>query len=270
MASKRIHITGAHRSGTTLLCALLASCFEIDVVVPDEHRLRTPLDWTGSITCSKCADETGYAFRLLPLDPDLHTVHILRDPRDVLVSRYMPQPERYFTNLRCWRRNKPGSIWARHRRAHLVRYEHLVRQPDDVQAHLAAGMPFLRRVCAFSMYSERARELASSRNLYWPQAMHSIRPPTTASIGTWQQHPERVKGQILRHGDISKELIELGYERDRNWLSLLEGREPDLTPSHMPEDDPLKSRVTRTWRDALGMFDYVRARRRERTGSNAG
>ena len=266
---KRIHITGAHRSGTTLMCALMTTCFDIDVAPPEEQRLRAPLPRGGRIACTKSPDESDYALRLLPFDPDLHIIQMVRDPRDVIVSKYGRGPAPYFTNLDSWRRNKPSRRWRRHKRAHFVSYERLVREPDTVQAELAAAMPFLRQVCAFSAYSTRAQALAESRALYWSEAMHAIRPPGPESIGRWREHPERVKGQIARHGSISRDLVALGLERDDAWLSALEGVQPDMSVSHMPEHLNLKSKITRAWRDAIGILGYLRERHRERRESTA-
>lgn len=261
---KRIHITGAHRSGTTLMCALMTTCFDIDVAPPNEERLRSPVPPGGRIVCTKSPDESDYALGLLPYDPDLHVIQMVRDPRDVIVSKFGPEPASYFTNLQSWRRNKPSARWRRHPRAHIVSYERLVNRPDEVQAELAAAMPFLETVCAFSAYSDRAQDLADSRELYWSEAMHAIRPPGPESIGRWRQHLERVKGQIARHGDISDELIEMGLEPNNSWLALLEFVAADFTPSHLPEHLDLKSRITRSWRNAVGMLTYLRGRRREK------
>ena len=246
------------------MCALMTTCFDIDVSPPDEERLRALVPPGGRVLCTKSPDESDYALALLPFDPDLHVIQMVRDPRDVIVSKYGPGPASYFTNLQSWRRNKPSARWRSHSRAHVVSYERLVNRPDAVQAELGAAMPFLRTVCAFSAYSERASDLAVSRDLYWSEAMHAIRPPGPESIGRWRQHLERVKGQIARHGDISDELIELGLEDNNSWLALLEFVAPDLSHSHMPEHLDIKSRITRSWRNVVGMLSYLRARHREK------
>jgi len=258
----RIHITGAHRSGTTLMSALMTTCFDIDVSPPEETRLRAPLAKSGRIVCTKNPDESDYALKLLALDPDLHVIQMVRDPRDVIVSKVGREPAPYFVTLRCWRRNRPPR--RPHKRAHIVRYEALVSNPDSVQKELMAAMPFLRMTLPFSKFSERAQETAASRSPYWIEAMHSIRAPGPESIGRWREHLPRVKGQIARHGDISRELIALGLEKDKSWLSLLEGVEADMAPSHLPENEPLKAPITRAWRNALGILGYLRERRRER------
>ena len=70
----------------------------------------------------------------------------------------------------------------------------------------------------------------------------------------------RLKGQLLRHGDIADELIALGFEKDKSWLKLLDGVEPDMTPSRAPESMGLGQRVTRTWRDVSGGAAYLARR----------
>lgn len=259
---KRIHITGAHRSGTTLMWALMTTCFDIDASPAEEVRLRAPLAARGRIVCTKCPDESDYALTLARLDPDLHVIQMVRDPRDVIVSKYGPGPAPYFATLASWRRNRPPN--RPHPRIHVVAYERLVRQPDDVQRELLATMPFLRTVSPFSGFGDRASELSDRRSLYWSEAMHSIRPPGPESIGRWRDHLPRVKGQMVRHGDLSRDLIRLGLERDSRWLSLLDDVEPDMTPSHLREDEPAKARVMRPWRNFVGMADYLRTRHRER------
>ncbi len=251
------------------MCALMTTCFDIDVAPPNEMRLRMPVPQGGRVLCTKCPDESDYARWLLLFDPHLHVIQMVRDPRDVIVSKFGSGEAPYFTNLQSWRQNRPSPRWRRHKRAHIVSYERLVTQPDDVQAELAAAMPFIHERCAFSDYSERAKELATSRELYWSEAMHAIRPPGQESIGRWREHLERVKGQIARHGDISGELVGLGLERDRNWLSLLDGVSPDFSPSHIPEERDVKSVITRAWRNVVGALSYLLERRRERKGTVA-
>jgi hypothetical protein len=245
------------------MCALMTTCFDIDAAPREEMRLRAPVSERGRVVCTKCPDESDYALKLLPFDRDLHVIQMVRDARDVIVSKYGAGPAPYFVTLPSWRRNLPHG--RQHPRAHVVSYERLVSEPDAVQQELVTAMPFLHTIAPFSAFSERASELADRQQLYWAEAMHSIRPPQPESIGRWREHLPRVKGQIVRHGDISRELIALGLERDASWLSLLEGVDADLTPSHLPEEEPVKARITRAWRNALGMADYLWMRRRERS-----
>ena len=158
-SGKRIHITGAPRSGTTLLLSLMLACFAIDGGVARERRLwRTPPK-NRRIVCTKFPDETDFAAAMLACDSDLHVIFIVRDPRDVVVSRHHASPGRYLTNLRVWRQNYTAARpYFDHPRFHVVRYRDLVRDPDAVQRRLGAAMPFLEPVRPFSRYLECSRD----------------------------------------------------------------------------------------------------------------
>jgi hypothetical protein len=74
-----------------------------------------------------------------------------------------------------------------------------------------------------------------------------------------------VAGQIRRHGSISADLIEFGYEKDDAWERELEDVEPDLEPSHWPEHDTgtierrrRKAKVRAAWA-VLGQLAAARA-----------
>lgn len=229
---RRIHITGAPRSGTTLLHVLFLACFDIDGGVKEELRLRRPAPRDRWIVCTKCPDEVGFTAAMLSLDPRLHAVYVARDPRDVIASEHGGWPGRYFTNLRVWRRSARAARRARGKaRFHTVDYHRLVTEPDVVQAELMAAMPFLRRTHPFSRYHEVVRDPSAE----WAPAMHAIRPVTANSLGAWRFRPERIKGQIARHGDLAADLIAHGYERDRHWMSALRSVKTDLTASVHPE-----------------------------------
>ena len=85
-------------------------------------------------------------------------------------------------------------------------------------------LPFLRQIARFTEFHGLATPSAKSL-----KAMGSLRPFSAASIGNWPNHLSRVAGQISMHGSITRELIELGYERDESWLESLCGVTPDLS-----------------------------------------
>lgn len=255
---KRIHITGTPRSGTTLFLSLMLSCFDIDGGVLAERRLwRTPPKGRR-ISCTKFPDETDFATAMLELDPDLHVIFIVRDPRDVVASRSHISPGGYLTNLRVWRENlEAAKPYFGHPRFHLVDYSRLTLDPDEVQDRLSAAMPFLARLRPFSNFVAFAREEEGG----WLHDMDlELRPVAPDRVGNWRQHLPRVKGQLAIHGEVSDDLIALGFERTKEWLSLLEGVEPDLTPSAAVEMPHFGKRVTRIWRNMIGTIVYLARR----------
>jgi hypothetical protein len=250
---ERVHITGAARSGTTLMLALMLTCFEIDGGVARETRLwRAPVRG-HRVVLTKQPDDEKLALFLSRFDPKLHIVYMLRDPREVIVSRHGTDPNRYWTNLRAWRESLAVAQPSfGHPRLHVVRYEALIRDPDGVQRTLSQSMPFLKPVRPFS----RFHEVAELQNSQWRAAMGSIR-----SLGvkepSWRSHLPRLKGQLLRHGDISDELIQFGYEQDKNWLALLDNIDPLSHESRTPERESLRRSFDHGWRDILGVIAYA-------------
>ena len=252
----RIHITGAARSGTTLMLALMMTCFDIDGAVTQECRLwRAPVRGRRVVLTKQPRDE-AFAIRLARVDPRLHAIYMLRDPREVVVSIHGSAPDQYWSDLPAWRRSVAAARpWVQHPRVHVVRYDELVRDPDRVQQRLAAAMPFLKILRPFS----RFHEAAALEHEQWRVAMRSIRPPSPEALGSWRQQLPRLKAQLAAHGDSSEELIALGFERDRKWLSLLD----DVTSEEGREresPDTFKRRFDHGWRDFLGAFAYAAQR----------
>ncbi len=262
----RIHITGAARSGTTLMLALMGNCFQIDGAVARETRLwRAPVRGRH-IVLTKQPDDERLALLLARLDPRLHVIYMMRDPREVIVSIHGTDPERYWSNLRAWRESVcRAERYLGHPRVHLVRYDRLMRDPDAVQHELAAAMPFLKVTRPFSRFHEHA-ELSDPQ---WKRAMGSIRSLSPATLGAWRNHLPRLKAQIALHGDISEELIRLGFETDKNWLALLDGVEADPRPSRTSEQRSFRRRLNHAWRDTIGAAGYLLERMGLRVNSTS-
>lgn len=237
---RRLHITGAPRSGTTLLHVMILTSFDVDGPVEAEQRLRRPVPRDRRLVCTKCPGEVEAAAAIVKLDPRLDVIYLARDPREVITSQHAAYPGRYFTNLRVWRRAARAAARAKgHPRFHVVDYHRLVNHPDRVQAELMTAMPWLKPVCLFSKYHLAVR----NPNAEWLPAMRQIRPVCPSSLGAWRRHLPRLQGQLRLHGDIGAELIAHGYEPDRDWMRLLKGVEPDLTPSVNTEILSLRRRL---------------------------
>ncbi len=253
----RIQIVGAPRSGTTLMLELMIAGFEIDGYSRTEESLLDEPHPGARIYCAKDPMDTPFVRWLLPLDPELWVIYLLRDPRDVIVSRHGREPNLYWANLRLWRWAH-GSVRGleHHPRFVCVRYEDLVRKPDEIQELLAARMPFLRKKRAFSQYHEGSEPSAQSL-----EAMRGVRRVETSSIGVWREHRLRVAAQIRRHGDITDELFALGYETDRDWLGEVDLDGKDIPESFWPEVWPkkrrLRKRLKRGARTAWGMARFA-------------
>jgi hypothetical protein len=235
---ERIHVTGlGPRTGTTLMAESMVACFAIDAF--DDHEAQVwMLRRNCAVYLSKFPGLADLLRRRLRFDPHFHVILMLRDPRDVVTSRHGTDAARYWAPLRLWKSNlRNAKPFLSHPRVIPVRYEDLVTKPDEVQADIARRLPFLRQTAAFTEFHRRADPSAKA-----VKALGGVRAISADSIGNWRRHLPRLAGQLSHHGPITAELIELGYEQDNAWLAALDGIEPDMSPSHVPDHVPEISR----------------------------
>ena len=261
----RLHVVGCPRSGTTLALEAIVNAFIVTGHFPEERRVTWALavpDVPGGVFCSKFPPDVLLARALLALEPDLHFLYLLRDPRDVIVSRHRRAPDRYWVNLRVWRAvDRAARALDGHPRFVTLRYETLVREPEIAQQHLVAALPFLRPRRGLARFHETARPSAQA-----DQALGGLRPLAGDRIGAWRAQGARVAGQIARHGSLVADLVARGYEPDGAWTRELEGVAPDLRPSVLPEhalDPRALYRRARRW-GAFTRCLVRRALRRQR------
>jgi hypothetical protein len=240
---ERIHIVGVGpRTGTTLMAECMVACFDIDAFAAHEASV-TSHRWNTEIYLTKWPAEISTVSPRLRLDRHFHVICMIRDPRDAVTSYHMQDQQRYWAPLRFWKKQ------IRHlrrligrRRFILVKYEDLVTRPDSVQDEIMRRLPFLRKKTNFSHFHEVAAPSARAA-----EALGGVRPIAPGRIGNWRNHLPRVAGQIARHGPITKDLIEFGYEADDSWLSTLKDVTPDHKPSHWKEEAGRQHRITRLW-----------------------
>ncbi len=228
-----VHVIGPPRSGTTLMMELLKTCFHFPVYFNEEVYIsliaKQALD--NPLLLSKKPSDHEYVKPILERDEGVVFISMIRDPRDVVVSRHGKRPDIYWANLRQWREcYQNQSNCFQHPRLIPVRYEDLVEKPDIVQKQISNRLPDITVRKAFSQYHQYAQP--SEQSL---QAMRTVRPVSNESIGSWKKHLPRLAGQIQIHGSITEELIAMGYEKDDDWMSLLDGVIPDLTAGRWPE-----------------------------------
>lgn len=228
----RIHIAGASpRTGTTLLAEAMVACFDIDLHVAHEARIFARPPGPGRIFLTKAPRDILLGARALAANPALHLVYLLRDPRNIIVSRHRRAPDRYWAGLKFWKTYTAAARrLADHPRFITLRYEDLITDPDRVQQQLRARMPFLEVSAPFSRFHEVASPAADAET-----ALGGVRAITAPRLDQWRDHLPRIVGQMQQHGSLAADLIEFGYETDDAWLAELEGVEADLSPSHWAE-----------------------------------
>ncbi|MDX1555715.1 MAG: hypothetical protein R3212_06800 [Xanthomonadales bacterium] len=237
---------------------LMINGFEFTAVQSTEiSLLDIPQDFPADATiCTKKPRDHQLVPGLIERDPLQWFISMVRDPRDIISSRHKLHPEVYWANLRQWREWLDNTRPYRpHARLIEVRYEQLVRAPDDVQAMLIRRLPFLRPARPFSEFHRHATPSEQSLT-----AMHELRPVNDASVRRWKEHLPRVAGQISIHGSMADELIELGYEPDDRWLEALHDVQPDTEPSHWPEVIPEAFATKDRARQRAKLEAYIKAR----------
>jgi hypothetical protein len=216
-AMNHIHITGCGRSGTTLLMEMMRSCFRCDGPSHHETSILEVPPRGFSVYITKHPGEVSFLGPLLGADPDLHGIHIYRDPRSVICSVHAKAKDCYAVNFSSWKKQqKLAEHPSRHPRFLTVCYEKLVTNPDIVQGDIRQAFPFLEPKGSFSTFHERARPSFGAI-----QALNGLRVLDEARLEPWRYHLPRVKEQLIRHPEMADMLIELGYETDRSWTGLL-------------------------------------------------
>jgi hypothetical protein len=254
---KHLHIVGCSpRSGTTLLHEAMVTCFKVDKHYDHEVRFNQVTANDGEIVVTKRPKDTMYMPAVID-DPELYVVYVMRDPRDVIVSRHGKDRDMYYSNIRLWRElHGYAKKIAGHERFLQVNYEEFVNKPDIVQGKIARKFPWLERLHDFSNYHLHANVSAKSR-----LAMNEVRPIAPTSVGKWRKNLPRIKAQQLTHGSLTPDLIECGYETSAEWEQVLQNVEPDFSRSRYPEKVYFWTRISKRI-DALRKVAVYRRMRR--------
>jgi hypothetical protein len=250
-AVKRLHIVGCPRSGTTLLMELVATCFDSGGYCEHELSIFEPVEAGGDIYFTKQPNDIKQLRHIFQQDQQLYVIYMGRDPRAVITSKHRANPDQYFCNYRVWSEcDRAAQRYRDHPRFLELRYEDLVTRPDDVQALITQKFPFLRQRYLFSDYHLHAQPSAAAE-----RAMSGLREVNLDSLDKWRKHLQRVAEQYRRHPALADDLVRLGYEPDKAWLSILDGVEPKVFPCRYPERRP----YLKEWEKALRV--YLKSRR---------
>lgn len=235
----------------------MVTCFKVDKHYDHEMRFNLVSADAGQVLLTKRPKDTMYVQAILESDPEFYVIYMLRDPRDVIVSRHGKNKDMYYANIRLWREmHAYAKPLYGHDRFLEVRYEDFVNDPDATQDAIVRKFPWLEKTQDFSAYHEHAT--VSEKSI---TAMHSVRPIAPTSVGVWTQHPGRIKGQQAIHGSLTPDLIECGYESTADWEQVLESVKPDFSRSRYPEKLYFWSRISQYLNALRKIAMYRRLRR---------
>lgn len=247
-----------------------AQAFEVDPALEGRALVDSFLDQTRARQGGK--PRVGATFhrhfdRVASLWPDARIVHLLRDGRDVAMSRIgMGWAGNVWTSCGAWLRME--ELWDRVEptvsdRSHEVRYEDLVTRPEETLRRLCSFLALDWEPEALLSYPERSRygppdpKLAaqwrsrlSSRDLAlleheigsmlerrgYPRSGASARPPTRAE-GTWLRVQDRLARVRFRLRRFGVPLVVADFTARRlGWRSLqrrIQHRMDAITTQHL-------------------------------------
>lgn len=239
----------------------MVTCFEIDHYCEHERSLFKEEMRSRGVTCTKHPREIIYAAGALRANDDLHVIYMVRDPRDVIVSRHANSPGQYFTGLGFYlRAERCAAKLSQHPRFVVVRYEDLVKSPDAVQDYIQKCLPFLKRKHRFSEFHLHAS--VSDDSL---QALNGVRPPSADDIGKWCRHQPRISAQFKKFPQAVDVLIRHGYEKDAEWMNDLPAADDALALSVLTDRTGLVTELRVAWRVAKRNARYwLRVRKAQR------
>ena len=103
MSFKHLHIVACSpRSGTTLLHEVMVTCFRVDKHYDHEIRFNLVAAGDNQVLITKRPKDAMYMAAVID-DPELYVIYVMRDPRDVIVSRHGKSRNMYYSNIRLWR-----------------------------------------------------------------------------------------------------------------------------------------------------------------------
>ena len=134
----RILICGCARSGNTLMFSLIDTGFENIVKVKGgpwgEQVPKEAVE--GKVVVGKFPRKASRLYKLMA--DDLGIIYMMRDPRDVLVSKHFERPRTYWTSVERWIRTATVALeYKDHPNVLLLKYEDLITKPNKAQKAMA-------------------------------------------------------------------------------------------------------------------------------------
>lgn len=229
-----IVIGGCGRSGTTLLLAIVSAHPRVMAIVPETNvfcpggygpnpgaaaQIKVDLDFyqhfdpvvPGS-AFDRWAEKTPrnvlfFEKIIEHFDGRVRLLQIIRDGRDVVLSRHPVRPDQYWVAIERWVCDVGAGVrYMDHPLVHTVRYEQLIRDNDRVVRGICdfLELPFTEHMADWHQHAT-VRES--------PAWNTQVKPLFESSIGKWRrpEHAERL-AEFMANAQAVRLLRELGYE----------------------------------------------------------
>jgi len=217
-------ICGCPRSGSTMLQLMM------EAALPRARRFSREIRWWRAATSRLRNHEIMITKRprdIFDLDrarafyrerrAQLRAIITIRDPRDVLTSSHPRSIRRrpYHSTVDGWRKLYPYLMrYLQDPDALIVRYEDLVSELDAVEARIEAFVGERIEHSFSEFYKVVPRDFDT-------RALNGVRPVDRRTVGRWQmaEHKVRIEEILREVPDFPRQLVDLGYENDYDWIS---------------------------------------------------
>lgn len=208
----RIHITSiAPRSGTTLLMEMIKFCYTNLAASDHESSLSSSFFYTRTEAThiSKEPILDPYVNILLRLDSRLFVVCLIRDPRDIVVSKHGKNPDLYYCNSDIMENFLVRYNGCKSFKNFIeIRYEDLCSNPDDIQDYLESRLPLGSRTHNFSDFATKESEITDDSLA----ALKGARVINTRSVGGFRRFPQRISYQLSAWPFLAELVTEFDYD----------------------------------------------------------
>ncbi|MGI3170576.1 hypothetical protein ACRARG_15600 [Pseudooceanicola sp. C21-150M6] len=241
---RHIVIAGQGRAGSTLFYEMMRHALAGFEMPAKETRALSIIDRPGNFCTKRPFDifDIEKVLEAAGTQKRVDLIVTLRDPRDILTSRHARlQGDYFYAADKCYRilpDREPEFIMPGFLPVHqrivevlqtdlfpqgvfLLKYEHLVEDPDRIQGILAQALD-LEFTDSFVNFHEN--QVASENQ----SAMNGLRALDRSRQAKWRapEHRERIIDQFTRFPDLHDIVIGLGYEDDRSWFDEIVAEKP--------------------------------------------
>jgi len=205
----RILICGCARSGNTLMFSLIDTGFENIVKVKGgpwgEQVPKEAVE--GKVVVGKFPRKASRLYKLMA--DDLGIIYMMRDPRDVLVSKHFERPRTYWTSVERWIRTATVALeYKDHPNVLLLKYEDLITKPNKAQKAMAEKFN-LEAARKF----EDCYESFDTKDKYNAKTMNGIRPLDKSRIGAWKDGylNEKFINRLMKNSEMTDLMKRFDY-----------------------------------------------------------
>jgi len=153
----------------------------------------------GKVVVGKFPRKASRLYKLMA--DDLGIIYMMRDPRDVLVSKHFERPRTYWTSVERWIRTATVALeYKDHPNVLLLKYEDLITKPNKAQKAMAEKFN-LEAARKF----EDCYESFDTKDKYNAKTMNGIRPLDKSRIGAWKDGylNEKFINRLMKNSEMT-------------------------------------------------------------------